>query len=63
MGITADTHRCLEAEQCVLPDPDRCDQSEEGAVLVPRERPALAVRPRNGRTAAASRMTRRFPHR
>lgn len=38
MRITADTHRCLGAGQCVLSDPDRFDQSEEGTVLVLRER-------------------------
>ncbi|MEU0990951.1 ferredoxin [Streptomyces sp. NPDC005953] len=34
MRITADTQRCLGAGQCVLSDPDRFDQSEEGIVLV-----------------------------
>ncbi|MEU5401318.1 ferredoxin [Streptomyces sp. NPDC005963] len=34
MRITADTQRCLGAGQCVLSDPDRFDQSDEGIVLV-----------------------------
>ncbi|MGW1752472.1 ferredoxin [Streptomyces sp. NPDC002092] len=34
MRITADTHRCLGAGQCVLSAPDRFDQSDEGTVLV-----------------------------
>ncbi|MFJ8017161.1 ferredoxin [Streptomyces sp. NPDC096339] len=38
MRITADTQRCLGAGQCVLSDPDRFDQSEEGTVLVLRAR-------------------------
>jgi ferredoxin len=34
MRITADTHRCLGAGQCVLSAPDRFDQSDEGTVLL-----------------------------
>ncbi|MER8039944.1 ferredoxin [Streptomyces hydrogenans] len=36
MRITADTRRCLGAGQCVLSDPDRFDQSDEGTVLLLR---------------------------
>ncbi|WP_405861126.1 ferredoxin [Streptomyces sp. NBC_00090] len=36
MRITADTHRCLGAGQCVLSDPDRFDQSDDGTVLLLR---------------------------
>ncbi|ABW12876.1 protein of unknown function DUF1271 [Parafrankia sp. EAN1pec] len=36
MRVIADTNRCLGAGQCVLADPERFDQSDDGIVVVLR---------------------------